>query len=247
MPPRFLELDVLRGIAIVFMIVYHFIFDWNFFVQPVVDLNQGWWFYFGRFTAALFIGLAGLSLTLSAHRSAHAYTEKWRALVQKGIFILGLGMIISLITYITFPAYAIWFGVLHLMGVSLIVGAFLVHRPTLTLLAGILFTGLGVLFSTILHSTLPFWPILLPVSFQTFDYFPLFPWLGVFLLGMSAGNYLYPQGNPHSLLGWKKTNVITNLFAELGRKSLMIYFVHQPVLIGLLLAMGKINPSVFGA
>ncbi len=233
---RFLEIDALRGLAVIIMVVYHFLFDYTFFISSVVDLSQGFWFFLGRAAAVIFIALVGVSLTLHAHRknSATIRANEWKILVRRGITILCLGLLISLATFILFPAYAVWFGALHLIGFSLVASAPFVHRRRASLLVGSLIAFLGVLFSTVFSSTLPFWPILLPVSFQTFDYFPLFPWFGIFLLGIAAGHYFYPHGVPLASLGWKSGNAIVRVLAWLGRKSLVIYFVHQPILLGII-------------
>ena len=101
---RFIEIDALRGVAVLVMIIFHFLFDYNFFIHPLVDLSQGFWFGVGRLTASVFVGLAGLSLTLHAHRKSHDSKNEWLGHVRRGELILGLGMIISQLTYLKFPA-----------------------------------------------------------------------------------------------------------------------------------------------
>ena len=146
----------------------------------------------------------------------------------------GLG--ISLATFLLFPANAIWFGVLHLLGISFIIGLPFLHRPRAALAGGIFFTILGLALSTIFEDRIPFWPILLPVTFPTFDYFPLLPWFGIFLLGIRAGHYFFPHGKMSAQKFIQMpNNVFTRALAILGKKSLMIYLVHQPILIGIIL------------
>lgn len=236
---RFLEVDALRGAAVVLMVLYHFLFDYSFFVQPLVDVYSGWAFVVGRTSAILFVGLAGLSWTLHSHRkhaAAPTRENEWRVYVRRGIVLLCAGLGISLATFLLFPPNAIWFGVLHLLGFSFIFGLPFLHRPRAALLAGILLAGVGILLSTIFSAQLPFWPIVLPVTFSTFDYFPLLPWFGVFLLGIWAGHYFYPQGKT---LAKKIIRVpdtaFTRVLATLGKKSLLIYLIHQPILIGIIL------------
>ncbi len=239
MAKRFLEIDALRGMAVVLMVVFHFLFDYNFFITFIVNLDSGFWFIVGRATAVLFVSLAGLSLTLHAHRKSSMQNRpnEWKMFARRGIFILSLGLMISLITFALFPTNAIWFGVLHLMGISFVLGAPFLHRKNIALAGGLVITSAGILLATVFHSDVPFWPILFPVSFSTFDYFPLFPWFGIFLLGIAAGHYFYPRGVPHPKLGWEKGNALVRMLALLGKKSLVIYFVHQPILIGIILVL----------
>lgn len=234
MAARFLEIDALRGLAIIVMIAFHFIFDYNFFISTIANLSSGFWFVVGRVAAVVFVLLAGLSMVLHAHRkNLHAY-DGWRVMVRRGIFVFALGLVVSLVTFMVFPANAIWFGVLHLIGLSLILGIPFIQNSRAALAAGAVITLAGVAFSTVLFSSLPFWPILLPVVYPTFDYFPIFPWLGVFLLGMGAAGVFYPKGVAHARLGWTNGNVLVHVLAALGRKSLVIYFIHQPILLGII-------------
>ena len=235
---RFLEVDALRGTAVLFMVIYHFAFDWNFFVSAIPGFYAGFWVYFARATAAAFVALAGLSTTLYANRKRESGSE-WKPVLKRGAFIFLLGMAITFFTFLAFPAYAIFFGVLHLMGLSIVLGIPFLRRPRVAALAGILIAGIGILFyQPGMQGVLPFVPVLLPGGVQSFDYVPLLPWFGVFLLGMALGNYFYPNGNPIKGLGWEQGNVWVQLLARVGRKSLAIYLVHQPVLVGVLLAGG---------
>lgn len=240
-PPaeRFLEIDAIRGVAIVLMILYHFLFDYSFFVQPIVNVYSGWAFGLGRLSAVLFVGLAGLSWTLHTHRkhfASSARENEWRVYVRRGVMLLCAGLGISLVTFLLFPQNAIWFGVLHLLGLSFIIGLPFLHRPRAALVGGILFTGGGVALSTLFATRLPFWPILFPVVFSTFDYFPLLPWFGIFLLGIRAGHYFYPNGKKWSTkIPAILPAQVGRVLAVLGKKSLLIYLVHQPILIGIIL------------
>ena len=240
MAKRFLEIDALRGMAVVLMVVFHFLFDYNFFITFIVNLDSGFWFIVGRATAVLFVSLAGLSLTLHAHRKSSMQNRpnEWKMFARRGIFILSLGLMISLITFALFPTNAIWFGVLHLMGISFVLGAPFLHRKNIALAGGLVITSAGILLATVFHSDVPFWPILFPVSFSTFDYFPMLPWFGIFLLGISIGNFIFPHGKARYSFSLPRIEPLTTALEWAGKHSLEIYFVHQPLIVGLLL-LGK--------
>ncbi len=110
MNTRFLEIDALRGLAVCVMIVFHFVFDYHFFISTIADLSSGFWFILGRAAAVVFVALAGLSMVLHAHRKNLHSPDGWRVMVQRGIFVFALGLVVSLATFILFPANAIWFG-----------------------------------------------------------------------------------------------------------------------------------------
>ena len=73
-----------------------------------------------------------------------------------------------------------------------------------------------------------------PTRYPAVDHFPLIPWFGVALLGVALGNWVYPGGQRAFLLpDWSGLSVVRGL-RFLGRNSLTIYLIHQPILFGLL-------------
>lgn len=232
--PRFLELDCLRGIAIICMASFHFLFDYNFFVSQQFDLAGGLWFWLGRVSAILFLLLAGISLSLRLHRKKLQGKKLVSDLVVRGLFIFGLGMLLTFFTLLVFPPYAILFGILHLIGLSTILAIPFLKQPVW---AGIIGFGIAILGTFFYWQWLPFPKLLafFPFSFSTFDYFPVFPWFGLVLIGIFLGNRFYPNGKPSFRFKLGSGNPLVRLLAWAGKNSLAIYFVHQPVLVGLLL------------
>jgi uncharacterized membrane protein len=72
------------------------------------------------------------------------------------------------------------------------------------------------------------------------DYRPLIPWFGVVLLGIFAGNVVYGSGRRPALFAGKAPTFARPLL-PLGRNSLFIYLIHQPILVALLAALGVIE------
>src|SRR4030043_269009 len=102
---RFWEIDHLRGIAIVMMIVFHFLYDLNYFGKYNINLDYGFWSYFGRATAIVFLVLVGICLTLSFSRTRITKkTQKGLFIkyIRRGFTIFSWGMLITLITWIFF-------------------------------------------------------------------------------------------------------------------------------------------------
>jgi uncharacterized membrane protein len=120
---RFWEIDTLRGVAIVMMIIFHLMWDlWFFGVRPETVLYAGFWKYFQRTIPILFLSLAGISLTLSyrfAIRSRGSRDKLFRKFLRRGLKVFGLGMIITVAVWAAGTGY-VHFGILHLIGFSII-------------------------------------------------------------------------------------------------------------------------------
>jgi uncharacterized membrane protein len=226
---RLWELDTARGIAVVMMIIFHFLYDLNFFFG-IGFINNNFWFFFGRATALIFIFLVGVSLTLSYSRVQNK-TQKFLAkkYTKRGLRIFGYGLLVTIVTWAIFPQAFIIFGVLHFVGISVILTWPLI-RNRWNFLIGIVIIIIGLYLSTLVFD-FPYLLWLVPQNFYTFDYFPLMPWIGVILIGMFAGNKIYPGGKQRIK---NVSNPLTSIFSCLGRHSLFIYFVHQPILLGVL-------------
>ena len=241
---RLLEIDVLRGVAILAMAGFHLFFDLVFFAQSALDLYSfsSPFFWLGRIAAVLFVGLAGVSLYLRFWRRG-LNLEKNKPFfdfVRRGIFIFGLGLLITIFTFLFFPQNTVWFGVLHLIGIATILSIPLVNRPKLAGALGLLVLILGIGISLGIFSGFPHWLAIFPFSFSTFDYFPLFPWLGVFWLGIFLGSVFYP--NAKARFADLKAGFFSGALAFLGKNSLWIYFVHQPVLVAILALTLGVKP-----
>jgi uncharacterized membrane protein len=230
---RIWEIDFLRGVAVVMMIVFHALYDLNYFAGYPFAFYAGFWWVFARVTAGIFVFLAGISLTLSYSRAKPKLSgsEMTRKYARRGLWIFGWGLLITALTWALLAENgAIWFGVLHLIGISIILARPLLRFRRLNLVLGIVFLCVGVYLGTTLFG----FPWLIPLGFKpagfyTLDYLPIFPWFGIVLLGLFAGNTLY-----NKKFNEKDPPKAAKPVCFLGRHSLFIYLLHQPILIGLL-------------
>lgn len=239
---RFPEIDALRGCAIVMMLIYHTLFDLVLFGNLKMDLLSPFWRGYVIVGASIFIGLAGLSLTLSSAQEKNVHGRvSFLKYLKRGVLLFTYGMAITLVTYFVLPEAYVRFGVLHCIGTSTVLAYPLVFRPSLSLPLGLVCILLGSVLSV---RSFPFsfllWLGFKPQRFYTLDYFPLLPWFGVVLLGIFAGNLFYPSGR--RLFSFPADpNPIVQGLAFLGRHSLVIYLFHQPVILALLFALGLIR------
>ena len=233
MKKRFWEIDALRGIAIILMIIFHFAFDLNYFGAYKLGLNWVFWDLFPRIIASIFILLAGISLTLSYKKGG---TDK---AVKHGIKIFFFGILITIMTALTIREGTIFFGILHFIGLSTILSLFFIKLKEKNLLLGLLVILAGICMNAI-RFDFPWllWLGLLPKNLYMFDYFPLFPWFGVSLIGLFVGNKLYPDARRGFKSKELSGKTYVKIFSFLGRNSLLIYLLHQPILILVLFLLG---------
>ena len=226
------------------MVVYHLMYDLNYFGGYDIEATSGFWARFADATAGTFLLLVGVSLAISYSRASA--TRPGRSLFGKyllrGIRILAYGMALTVVFFV-FGMGVVAFGILHLIGVSIILAYPLLRYRYANLFLGLSIIAVGVYvkiegFSSESPWLLPFGVV--PENLVMPDYRPLLPWFGVVLLGLFVGNVLYGNGKRPALFA-DKAPVAAEPLLPLGRNSLFIYLVHQPILILLLASLGVIQ------
>lgn len=226
----------MRGIAIIMMILFHLLYDLNYFGGYDLNVHSGFWLYFGRATATIFILLVGISLTISYSRAKKKQKKRiYRKYLKRGLKIFAWGLVISLATWLFLRAGFVVFGVLHLIGISIIIAYPFLKLRLWNLLPGVLFVSLGLYLKsyTFGFSEL-MWLGLRPEHFYSVDYFPILPWFGVILIGLFLGYILYPNSTRRFKLCDLSNFAVIRLLCLLGRHSLLIYLIHQPILIAII-------------
>lgn len=228
---RIILIDLLRGLAIALMFIYHFSFDLNYFGYVSIKFNSDpFWLNFRALIVSLFLGVAGFSLYL-----AHHATWRREAWLKRLAVLLLAAVAVSAGSYLMYPDSFIFFGILHFIALASLLGMLFLHLGYLNLLLGAVILLIGN------HYSHPFfnqpamqWFGLMTHKPVTEDYVPLFPWFGMVLIGLGLA---YWTKNNHALskiLHWQnqRPGVATLTFA--GRHSLLIYLLHQPVFLGIL-------------
>lgn len=236
---RFTAVDSLRGLAMVWMTIFHFSFDLanagytqqNFYADPVWT-----WQRTGILSLFLLCAGAGQAIAVAQGQSWGRFWRRWGQ-------IAGCALLVSLGSWFMFPQSYIYFGVLHGMAVMLIVARLTACWGRWLWLAGAIAIATKFIASSaistgampLFFNEKPFnwlgWISRLPI---TEDYVPVFPWLGVLWWGMAATQWWQQRGTPPELPGLSRVR----LLGWLGRHSLTYYMLHQPVLLGLLAVYG---------
>ena len=226
---RLQGLDIFRGIAIVLMVVFHFSFDLNNFGILELDLKHGdFWRYFRFLIVSMFVFSAGISLFL-----AHKNGINWKKVKYRLLILSGASLLVTIGSYSQFPNTWIYFGILHFFLFSSFAGLLFIKIPKISFILGIAVI-IGYNFQLInMHWLYNFLqsPLRLPLSY-TQDLANVIPWFGVFLLGISFASL-----NLHKLFFdnffFNSSHKVNKGFSFLGKHSLVIYLVHQPILFGL--------------
>ncbi len=238
---RFVELDMLRGFAIIIMISLHLLWDLDYFgllplnkqiykIQPAIPV--------------IFFLLVGMCMIVSRNRKNHLSTSEQKKydahLIMRGLKIFGLGMVLTVVTMIFIPDRPIFFGVLHCIGLCIILSTiFLKIKPIYNLI----FSGIILM----LNFVIALYPIENPtvlhiavglhqsnIGQYTIDYFPLIPWLGVCMLGIALGSWLYKDNKRRFRIPDLSKYTPVKIFSWLGKHSLGIYLAHQPIIAGII-------------
>lgn len=216
---RYAIIDWLRTFAIVLMVIYHFTFDLALLRLISTDV-----FYslpmtvIGRTCLSLFLFCVGYSLAISHVKGIH-----WPAFAKRLLKIALAAGAVSLATLIAFPDSWIYFGILHCIAVSSVLALAFLRLPLVALATGIALMTAWWGFDT----TLPWYHAGRP----SLDYIALFPWFGMVLIGIGAHRlqlHTWLPVPPHPGAQW------------LSRHSLLIYLLHQPLLLGLAFLLSRL-------
>lgn len=226
--PRIWELDALRGVCILCVIVVHFLFDLSFFGGLDLTL-PAWYVFLQEYGGAIFVVLSGVCVTLGSKS------------VRRGLIVFACGMLITAVTYgmyrlgMSGADVVVKFGVLHLLGVCMLVyPAFKKLPPAALAVLGLLIAVTGYAIRGVVVPQHWLFPLGLTYEgFTSSDYFPLFPQLGYFLIGAAIGKTAYREKRTLLPGSFQKTG-IARFFCWCGRQSLFIYLLHQPIVYGLL-------------
>ena len=232
---RIQGIDTARGICVVLMVLFHLGYDlYAYCGFPVWMISSLPMTIFQVLSSWGFILLAGLSSRLSRNN------------IRRGVVVLCGGLLVSAVTWLW--GDFIRFGILHFLGSAMILYG-LTHRlwealpgPVAPLLY-LAFFWVGRYYLPMVVEVPYLYPFgFITREFHSSDYFPLLPWFFWFLLGSWLGGWVREGRIPQWFREWKLPPL-----AFLGRHSFFIYFLHQPLLLGIswLLAWGTGHPLPF--
>jgi uncharacterized membrane protein len=234
---RFTELDLLRSLAILSMVIYHTAYDLQQFYGWDIGVFSSGWKIFQISIASLFLLLVGVASSIS-HRHP----------LKRFIKIGAAALLVSTATYLIDPETYVRFGILHLIATAAILMPMMkwsYRRHAMASLLGIALIAAGQWIPSIETKTSLLIPFgIRPENFSSVDYFPIIPWFGVILIGYGVGWVMYGRPGRTDAIAWRlyplSSQKCNTWISWPGRHSLLLYLIHQPLIIALLwIVLGK--------
>ena len=231
-PGRIVVVDVVRGFAVILMVVYHIAWDLNFFrLAEIPMFSSPFWLGMRLFIPSVFLGIVGFSLVL-----AHNKGIRPRPFLRRLAILIACAAAITAGSYYFFPDSYIFFGILHSIALSSVLALAFLGLPTaLIVAAAAFFIAAPWLFADpYFNQPALQWIGLMTYFPNTNDYEPVFPWFGAVLAGIAVGRLTLNGHNDWPVLNWQVQGPLLGVLGWSGRHALVIYMVHQPILLGFL-------------
>lgn len=232
-PPRRLAvIDLARAAALAAMAGYHALWDLGFLqLTPENYALTPTGRVAAHLIAGSFLVLVGIGLVLMNGRSLQV-----RPTLRRFARIALAAAAITAATWVAFPGSYIFFGVLHCIALSSLLGLPFLRLPVwlVALCAALVLAAPHLVHAPVLDAPGLQFLGLGRVVPNTNDYVPLFPWFGLVLAGIALGRLGLPRLARARLGAWEPRGAPARWAARAGRHSLALYLVHQPVLLGLL-------------
>ncbi len=226
---RLERLDILRWLAIVMMVVFHFQYSMqNIFGIEITFIPDFFWFYFGKISALLFISIAWISYFLAENKYGDKIYKKY---FLYSLILTVLALIITIWTYYFLPSQFIVFWILHFFALSFLILPYVAKLKLWTLPLALWIILYWVFFIPVIDIRYLFWAWFLYPWFSSADYYPLIPYFWVMLLWYNFALIISKIDFLHLI--FKKTNPNSTIESGLiwsGKHALLIYIIHQPMI-----------------
>ncbi len=230
--PRISLVDASRGLAILGVVLFHLVWDLRFLGFTAYDAF--WdpvWLGFAKLLVSSFLTLVGVSLVLG-----HAQGVRWPAFWRRFGILVAASAAVSIATWVQFQDGFVYFGVLHAIALFSLGGVLFLRLPILLVaVASAIFLFAHFFFQSAdfnvkALSWIGFWT----EHPYTQDLVPIFPGFGFTLAGIVVTRVAMAQGWVEALGRIDFKGFWYKALVWCGRWSLIIYLVHQPLLMAVL-------------
>lgn len=230
---RYVELDIFRGVAVLMMIVFHLLYDLNFQNLTHIPLFQNpFWLVYRETILFLFLGLSGGCLYLVHREQIH-----WPLFRKRMLRLLIVALLVTVGSFIYARQNAVYFGILHCIAATSLISLALLRHPSQTLLLGILLLAVGFIGDlNERQNYVSYLAWLGPgsLNIRSFDLVPLIPYLGYSLVGVFMMSRVIHTKRDYLFVRLRPEARHNRVLAFLGKHSLFVYLIHQPILVGMI-------------
>ena len=243
---KFKEIDFLKGIAIITMVISHIFYFKYQLNMSSLNFNSWWYILLTIVAQVIFISCIGINLSLSysKYQLKNQSGKYYQNQIQRAIIIGFFGLLLSYLTYLTHGYKFIKFGILHFASCAILLLMWTVKYDLFNLFFILTITLLYFIKDHLINFSLQTMPKFLIFilgifnpQYYSIDYFPIIPWTILVAFGILVGNILYPKFNRKFQLNQKidqfihnSQNKFSSTINFLGQHSFLIYLIHIPVL-----------------
>lgn len=230
---RYAFIDWLRGFSILLMVIYHLCYDLDLFGYIDTAFGKNYWVPFRYVIVIGFLSLVGVSLVM-----VHGEKVRWKSMRKRSLQLLMAGLAVSVSSYFIDPRQVTLFGILQLILVASWLALPFVKYDKLAFISGALIFVLGHIVQTsALEPLWIHWIGMVEYKRPALDYVPVFPWLGMVLMGIALGHWFLNNQTGRKLASFQMSQrsglrLFSKGLEKAGQHSLIIYLLHQPLLFG---------------
>ena len=244
---RFLEIDLKKGFAVIFMVIFHVYYLGEHMNKININTSTGLLHFMARFAHTTFIICMGINLVLTYQankKKGKSKKEFNNKIIKRFIIFILISCLISYTSYLAFgKTMFIKFGIFHFMAFASLITSLFVDKPVLSMFSILIINILTFLIKSNIisinniNSYIGF-ALGINTNYSSLDHFPLIPWLSYSLLGVFIGNKLYTNYERNfeelNLDNTINNSDILKIISMSGSKSLEVYLIHFPIIYFLL-------------
>ena len=232
---RYEEIDILKGIAVICMVIFHFFYFPNKYGFKEIEYDTPLLKTIAKIAQFTFIGAVGINLTLSKEKSKKENKNDYiKKNIKRVLKLLLLALMMSLFTYFIFGEEFVKFGILHFIAFASLCLFYIVDdlKIIYTLLVVSILIYYLIIKTPTLFAVVPeklaFVSGFYNFRFNSVDHFPIFPWIIVVLIGVLIGHAI--KNKKPQLPDNIKKNMAVSSLGSIGEKSLEVYSIHWIIL-----------------